>query len=179
MPHVVANMVAGRSSRDPAITIRPATRADVPTLGRLGALLVRTHHDFDAQRFIAATARTEQGYGSFLGTQLDGEDHFVLVAERGGEVVGYAYAGLEGPDYMSLRGPAGALYDIVVDPAQRGHGVGRLLLDATIAALTERGAPRVLLSTAERNEPAQRLFARAGFRRTMIEMTRESSGDAR
>ena len=159
-----------------AITIRPATRADVPTLGRLGALLVRTHHDFDAQRFIAATPRTEQGYGSFLGTQLDDADHFVLVAERDGEVFGYAYAGLEGPDYMSLRGPAGALYDIVVDPAERGRGVGRLLLDAAIIALAERGAPRVLLSTAERNEAAQRLFERAGFRRTMIEMTREIGG---
>ena len=30
-----------------------------------------------------------------------------------------------------------------------------------------------VLSTAERNETAQRLFASAGFRRTMIEMTRE------
>jgi ribosomal protein S18 acetylase RimI-like enzyme len=74
---------------------------------------------------------------------------------------------------MSLRGPAGVLYDIVVDPAHRGQGVGRLLLDATLEALKAKGAPRVVLSTAERNEPAQRLFARAGFRRTMIEMTRE------
>ena len=74
---------------------------------------------------------------------------------------------------MALRGPAGVLYDIVVDPAHRGRGVGRLLLDATLAALAAKGAPRVVLSTAERNEPAQRLFARAGFRRTMIEMTRE------
>jgi hypothetical protein len=48
-----------------------------------------------------------------------------------------------------------------------------LLLDATLAALEELGAPRVVLSTAERNEPAQLLFACAGFRRTMIEMTRE------
>jgi RimJ/RimL family protein N-acetyltransferase len=29
------------------------------------------------------------------------------------------------------------------------------------------------LSTAERNEAAQRLFASMGFRRTMVEMTRE------
>jgi len=75
---------------------------------------------------------------------------------------------------MALRGPAGVLYDIVVDPTHRKHGVGRLLLDATLAALTEKGAPRVVLSTAARNEPAQRLFERAGFRRTMIEMTREA-----
>lgn len=156
-----------------AATIRPAAPADLPPIGRLGALLVRTHHDFDPERFIAATPRTEHGYASFLGTQLEAPNVVVLVAERDGEVIGYTYAGVEGFDYMSLRGPAGVLYDIVVDPAHRGHGVGRMLLDATIAALAARGASQVVLSTAERNEPAQRLFDRAGFRRTMIEMTRE------
>ena len=44
---------------------------------------------------------------------------------------------------------------------------------ATFAALRERGAPRVLLFTAEKNHSAQAVFERAGFRRTMIEMTRE------
>ena len=156
-----------------AVGIRAAKPADTAAIGRLGALLVRLHHDLDPQRFIAATSRTESAYGSFLGTQLAEPNIVILVAERNGEVIGYSYAGVEGNDYMSLRGPAGALYDIVVDPAHRRHGVGRMLLDATLAALKARGAPRVVLSTAERNESAQRLFARAGFRRTMIEMTRE------
>lgn len=159
-----------------SIVIRPATRADVPTLGRLAASLVRLHHDFDPQRFIAAAPQTETRYGAFLGSQLDEPEVVVLVAERGGEVLGYTYAGLEDYDYMALRGPAGALYDIVVDPAHRGHGVGAKLLDATLEALRARGAPRVVLSTATRNETAQRLFARAGFRSTMIEMTRELGG---
>jgi ribosomal protein S18 acetylase RimI-like enzyme len=157
----------------PAFPIRPAAPADLKAIGRLGALLVRVHHDFDPDRFIAATPQTEIGYGSFLGTQLDKPNIVILVAERDGEVVGYTYAGVEGADYMSLRGPAGVLYDIVVDPAHRGQGVGRALLDATLEALKAKGVPRVVLSTAEGNEPAQRLFARAGFRRTMIEMTRE------
>jgi ribosomal protein S18 acetylase RimI-like enzyme len=160
------------------VIIRPAAPVDLPAIGRLGALLVRVHHDFDPQRFIAATPRTEQGYASFLGTQLEEPDVIVLVAERDGEVLGYTYAGVEGYDYMALRGPAGELHDIVVDPAHRGHGIGRMLLDATLAALEARGAPRIVLLTAERNEPAQRLFARAGFRRTMVEMTRELDGDA-
>lgn len=155
------------------IVVRPATRADMGAVGRLGALLVRTHHDFDPLRFLAPSAGTPSGYASFLGSQLGEPDVMVLVAERDGEIVGYTYSGIEGVDYMALRGPAGVLYDIAVDPAYREHGVGRKLLDATIAALGERGAPRVVLSTAEQNAPAQRLFARAGFRRTMIEMTRE------
>ena len=154
--------------------IRPATTADLPAIGRLGALLVRTHYEFDPQRFLPATSRTAEGYASYLGTLLGKRDVAVLVAEERGQVVGYTYAGLEGTDYMALRGPAGALYDIVVDPEARGRGIGRRLLDATLAFLQSRGAPRVVLSTAEGNAAAQRLFAGAGFRRTMIEMTRET-----
>jgi ribosomal protein S18 acetylase RimI-like enzyme len=153
--------------------IRPATRDDVPALGRLGALMVTTHHAFDPMRFIAAAPHAEEGYGSFLGQQLHKPNVIVLVAVSEDHVIGYSYAGLEGIDYMSLRGPAGVLYDIVVDPSHRRGGVGRALLDATVAFLKARSAPMVVLSTAERNEPAQRLFASAGFRRTMIEMTRE------
>ena len=156
-----------------AVNIRPATPADLTAIGKLGALLVRTHHDFDPERFMAATARTEKSYGSFLGTQLDEPNIVILVAERDSEVIGYTYAGVEGNDYMSLRGPAGVVYDLVVDPAHRRQGVGRMLLDATLEVLKSRGAPRVVLSTAEQNAAAQRLFDRAGFRRTMIEMTRE------
>jgi ribosomal protein S18 acetylase RimI-like enzyme len=155
------------------VIIRRATRADEATLGRLGALLVTTHHDFDPKRFVAATRRTERGYGSFLGSQLEEPDVAVLVAEKNGAVIGYAYAGVEASDYMSLRGPAGVLHDVLVDPEHRGRGVGRRLLDAALAFLRSRGAPRVVLSTAARNAPAQRLFERAGFRQTMIEMTRE------
>jgi len=160
-------------SEAPGLKIRRATAGDMAAVGRLAALLVRGHHAFDPLRFIPETPDTARNYGGFLGTQLAERDVIVLVAEQGGEVVGYTYAGIEGYDYMSLRGPAGALYDIVVDPTRRQQGVGRALLDATLAELAARGAPRVVLSTAEQNVGAQALFARAGFRRTMIEMTRE------
>jgi ribosomal protein S18 acetylase RimI-like enzyme len=153
--------------------VRPATPDDLQAIGRLGALLVRLHYGFDPKRFMAPIPRTEDAYASFLGSQLKEPDVIVLVAVQRGTVLGYTYAGNEGSDYMSLRGPAGVLYDIVVDPEHRGAGVGRMLLDATLDALAARGAPRVVLSTAEQNDTAQRLFARAGFRRTMIEMTRE------
>lgn len=165
-----------KPSDTPAVVTRPAARDDLPAVGRLGALLVRTYHDFDPQRFIAATQRTGRSYASFIGSQLGEPNVVVLVAEPGGEVLGYTYAAVEGYDYMALRGPAGVLHDIVVDPDSRGQGVGRMLLDATLAALEAMGAPRVVFSKAERNESAQRMFARAGFRRTMIEMTREPGG---
>jgi ribosomal protein S18 acetylase RimI-like enzyme len=100
----------------------------------------------------------------------------ILAAERNGDILGYSYSELEGADYMSLRGPAGVLHDIVVDPAQRRNGVGRKLLEATLGALALRGAPQVVLWTAALNEAAQRFFASAGFRPTMVEMTRRPRG---
>ena len=159
-----------------AVVIRPATPADLPALGRLGALLVETHHQLNASRFIPATQGTERSYASYLATQLGDPTVVVLVAERDGTVLGYSYAGIEGYDYMALRGPAGVLHDIVVNPGERGQGIGRMLLNATLSALEDQGVPQVVLWTASRNEAAQRLFAGAGFRQTMIEMTRERGG---
>ena len=154
-------------------TVRRATPADLHVIGRLGALLVGEHHGFDPRRFLAASPETPAGYATFIGTQLEEPDRAVLVAEDDGLVIGYAYAAVEGYDYMALRGPAGVLHDVIVDPGHRGRGVGRLLLGATLEFFRSRGVPRVVLSTAERNEAAQRLFARMGFRPTMVEMTRE------
>ena len=158
--------------------IRPATPSDTTALGRLGGLLVRQHHAWDPARFIPADAETDHWYGVFLAGQLDRPDVVVLVAEEDGRVIGFVYGGLEDTDWMALRGPAGALYDLVVEPDQRRGGVGRALLDAALTELTRLGAPRVVLSTAERNEAAQRLFLGAGFRPTMREMTRELDGYA-
>ena len=96
----------------------------------------------------------------------------MLVAERGGAVVGYVFGGMEGYDYMALRGPAGVIYDLMVDPGT----VARASAGADGSGAREHGgagAPRALLFTAEKNHVAQSMFERAGFRRTMIEMTRE------
>src|SRR5690242_2149952 len=155
------------------VTVRTAEAEDEEPLGRLGAMLVAEHHDFDPRRFIAPIPDLAQRYGQFLLSQVEREGMLVLVAEREGEVVGYAYAGMEGNDYMALRGPAGVLYDLVVDPAHRRQGIGSALMDAALDRLRELGAPRVLLFTADKNYGAQSMFDRAGFRRTMIEMTRE------
>lgn len=158
---------------DADFTIRRAQRRDLPSLGRLGALLLRTHHGFDSRRFMAPGDRPEQGYAWFLGTQLDRDDTVVLVAEREGRVLGYAYAGIEAQSWKELRDEAGFVHDVIVDPEARGVGMGRALLDGAVRWLAGRGMPRVVLWTASRNQDAQRLFARLGFRPTMLEMTRE------
>ncbi|RAK52392.1 GNAT family N-acetyltransferase [Phenylobacterium deserti] len=161
------------SPDDGDLLVRPARGGDTEALGRLGAALVELHHGFDAQRFLKRTPQTEQGYGAFLRSELTRSEVVMLVAERAGRVCGYVYAALEGVDYMALRGPAGVVYDLMVEPAQRRQGVGRRLLETAMRELVVRGAPRVVLSTAERNHEARRLFESLQFRQTMIEMTWE------
>ena len=154
-------------------TVRRATVADLPALGELGALLMRMHYEFDRGRFMAPGYDADGGYAWFIGTQLDEKDSAIFVAERDGEIIGYVYAGIEPQSWKELRDECGFIHDVAVHERGRGLGVASKLIEAAAEWLASRGMPRVMLWTAEENTAAQRLFERLGFRRTMIEMTRE------
>ena len=157
-----------------AVTIRAAERRDMEALGRLGAMLMRTHYAFDPQRFLAPGDSAESGYAWFLGSILDDPDGRVLVAEDEEEtIVGYAFVALEPLSWKELRGPAGFVHDIAVREDARRSGVAARLMQAAVEWLRERGAPRVILWTAAQNDAAQTLFTSLGFRQTMVEMTME------
>jgi GNAT superfamily N-acetyltransferase len=162
------------------VVVRRAEKRDLPELGKLGALLVRAHHGFDEKRFFAPGAGMDHGYAWFLGTQLENADAAVFTAEltatadRAPQIVGYVYAGIEPHSWKELREEAGFIHDLIVYDERRGQGIGTRLLEAASEWLKERKVPRLMLWTAEHNPGAQRLFARLGFRRTMVEMTREA-----
>ena len=166
-------IVRGRRTVAMAITIRRAERSDRDALGRLGAMLMRTHYAFDPQRFLPPGDSVESGYGSFLGSVLESPDGCIFVAEEANEVVGYVYAALEAMSWKELRGPAGFIHDLAVHEEARRSGTATELMRAATDWLRERGAPRVILWTAAPNEGAQRLFREIGFRDTMVEMTME------
>jgi ribosomal protein S18 acetylase RimI-like enzyme len=161
------------------ITIRPATTLDQESLGRFGGALMRQHHTDDPKRFIQIE-HPEAGYGRFLVSQLSNPNSLVMVAEHSGAVVGYVYADIESTNWMELRGPCGVVHDIYVDAAARRLGAGRELMSAAIAWIRSTGRSQVVLLTKSRNEHAQHLFSRLGFRPTMIEMTldQNTAGDA-
>lgn len=85
----------------------------------------------------------------------------VLVAVVDGEIAGYVRVApatsLEATSHvLQIRG-------IAVDPALRGQGIGRVLVDAAIAEARRRGARRLTLRVFAPNEPARRLYESAGF----------------
>jgi ribosomal protein S18 acetylase RimI-like enzyme len=154
------------------VRIRAATPADLEDMGKMAGELVRLHHSIDPKRFFTLEG-IERGYARFFESQLPDPDTILIIAEMGGRAVGYAYARLEPRDWNSLLDSCGALHDIFVVESERRHGIAARLLEDVASRLKTRGAPRLVLSTAAGNEPAQRFFERHGFRRTMIEMTRE------
>ena len=156
-----------------SFTIRHANEADLPALGELGAQLMRVHYGFDAQRFMDPGDDPAAGYTAFLGSQLADDSVVVLVAEQRGHLLGYVYAGIEPQSWKELREVAGFIHDVAVVERGRRSGVATALIEGALAWFRERQIPRVLLWAAEPNRDAQRLFARLGFRRTMVEMTKE------
>jgi ribosomal protein S18 acetylase RimI-like enzyme len=154
--------------------IRAVSPDDLDDIGRMAGELVRFHHSLDAKRFLLVEG-VERGYARFFKSQLEDPDTILVVAEIGERKVGYAYARLEPRDWNMLLDACGALHDIFVVESERRHGVAARLLEDVVLRLRARGAPRLVLSAAAGNDTAQRFFERHGFRRTMVEMTRELS----
>jgi ribosomal protein S18 acetylase RimI-like enzyme len=74
---------------------------------------------------------------------------------------------------QELRDACGYVHDIVVDAGGRRHGAGTALMEAAFAGCVSARPRASCCRTSPHNENAQRLFDHLGFRRTMIEMTRE------
>ncbi len=151
--------------------VRPAIATDLPHLAKMAGALVRMHHAVDPARFFLPE-RIEEGYEGWLAREIARDRARVVVAEIDGRVVGYAYGTLEARDWNMLLDEHGAIHDIFVADDARKAGVGKRLLDDLVARLEAAGAARVILQTMVSNVAAQRLFAAAGFRATMLEMTR-------
>jgi ribosomal protein S18 acetylase RimI-like enzyme len=161
------------SDSDSDIIIRPAAPEDFAAVGGFGAALVRMHHGFDARRFMRPGPGLAQGYSEFLEAESERRGVIVLVAEDAGRIAGYVYAAIEPLSWQELREEAGFIHDIYVDDPARRRGVAARLVEAAVAWFRTQGMPRVIIHTAEKNDAAQHLFDKLGFRRTMVEMTRE------
>jgi ribosomal-protein-alanine N-acetyltransferase len=112
----------------------------------------------DARTFAALHAR------SFRHGWSDGEFERLLlernvVAHRA--VLGRA---LHGFILSRLAGGEAEILSVAVAPARRGRGLARALLNLHMRRLAGLGAQAVFLEVDEGNEPARRLYERAGFR---------------
>lgn len=91
----------------------------------------------------------------------------VLLAERSGRLLGAVTVATRGGPYAEPAGPGDAVVRmLVVEPAQRGAGVGRSLVEACLEQARRDGCSAVRLWTEPEMTVAHRLYERLGFRRT-------------
>jgi ribosomal protein S18 acetylase RimI-like enzyme len=128
-------------------------RAGIEDAGAIARLL----HDFNTE-FAEPTPDVEtlSGYARQL---LAADEMTVLLAG-------------EGPDAISLirfrpsvwtGGPEAHLQELYVAPPLRGRGIGRALLEATIATARAAGATGIDLNTGETDTAARALYESMGF----------------
>lgn len=150
-------------------SVRRAKAGDESAVAAFLVKLVAQHIEYDPQRF--ADFVTADGAAAFYASRFQAGEARVLVAEIEGEIVGFAYLEFEERNYEELVERGVRLHDIFVEKAFRSSGAGKALMEATIAAATEMGGNKLLLTAAARNEVARSFFESFGFRPTMIEMT--------
>lgn len=75
--------------------------------------------------------------------------------------VGQVWLGEARDPYTGVK--RGYIYDLFVEPAARGQGVGTALLRAVEAAARQRGDTELALTVAAHNQTAQTLYAALGF----------------
>lgn len=127
-----------------AAELRPATRADVPDILRL----IRALAEYEklAHEVVATEAALAD---SLFGPRPAAE---VLLAEEGGRAIGFA---LFFQNYSTfLAKPGIYLEDLFVEPASRGHGVGKALLKAVAKIAVERRCGRFEWAVLDWNAPA-------------------------
>ncbi len=151
--------------------IRDARHEDLPAVGQLAGQLVRMHHAYDPARWMLVDG-VEAGYARFFASQLGTRETVILVAEdeENGDIVGYAYAGLEDRNWAELRDACARLHDVFVVERVRRQGLAGRMLRECIQRLTALGAPLAVTTTAFQNEGSQALLRSLGFRPAALEM---------
>ncbi|MCA1489680.1 GNAT family N-acetyltransferase [Sinorhizobium alkalisoli] len=139
------------SARAPMVTIRCAKPRDVAELREMIAELSAHHGD-------AAPVTSEQ-----LERDLFGRTPWItaLVAEAGGQLIGYA---ILVPQYRAVEGVRGMeLHHLFVRPGHRGTGIGRHLIAKAREQAKMAGCNYLSVSAATGNFQAHRFYESERF----------------
>ncbi len=128
--------------------------------------VLRLHALADAPMAFGSTLAREEAFADHVWDEraaggAGGDERVTFIAERDGRWIGLATGLAEDP-----AGPGPMLVGMFVDPADRGRGVGRALVEAVTAWARARGAGCLSLWVGSANNPAIALYAACGFRPT-------------
>ncbi len=135
------------------VTIRPAGWDDLPAITKIyNEAVLTTTATFDTE------PKTVDQRADWF--RAHGERHPVLVAEAGGQVVGWASLSAWSPRRAYDDTAEVSLYVLA---SQRGQGIGRRLMAAVLAAGRQAGLHTILARVTEGNAVSVGLHHSAGF----------------
>jgi len=162
------------------VSVRRAGVADAAALHGVAAVTFglacppgTEQHDIEA--FIAEHL-SETRFGEYLADA----DRELLLAETGGEVVGYTMLVFGEPADSGIAAavtarPTVELSKVYVLPGLHGSGASVTLLSATIEAARSRGVASVWLGVNQQNLRANRFYEKAGFAQVGVKTFRVGS----
>jgi RimJ/RimL family protein N-acetyltransferase len=144
MPHA-GSMLPIALHDGTAVVLRPQTREDGPRLAEFFARL--SPHSRYQRFFTGMPPRLPRGVLKAL-ADVDGDRHFAVIAERGGEVVGAAryVRSAESPDVADVA--------FTVADELQGNGLGRRLMRELQAHAARRGIARFVFDVLPANDAA-------------------------
>ena len=133
------------------LTVRSLTRADEPQWRRLWSAYL-AFYETDVSELVRLT--------TFSRLLSDDEPQWGLIAEAEGQPVGLVHFLFHRHNWKIED--VCYLQDLYADPAARGKGVGRALIEAVYAAADAKGCPTVYWLTQDFNVTARKLYDRIG-----------------
>ena len=136
------------------------------TLVAPNTLLIRSavHEDLPAMVAIERASFSDPWTAETIASALALERMRVLVAEEGRDGRRDGGRRLAGYVVALLTGEEAEIADLAVEPGARRRGIGRALLDRTLAELADEGVRTLFLEVRESHRAARALYERAGFR---------------
>jgi len=133
-----------------SVTIRPLTQSDEPQWRRLWLAYLEFYESSVPETVTATT------FSRLLDEKRTQQNAFV--AEQGGRLVGIVHFIYHAHNWRAED--VCYLQDLYVDPAVRGTGAGRALIEAVYAAADANGTPSVYWLTQDFNATARTLYDR-------------------
>lgn len=146
------------------IHIRKAILAELPVLLEFEQAIINAERPYEAN-FKEGTFHYYD-----IAAMIAAPDVEVLVAELNGELIGSGYARLRDAKPYHKFAQYAYLGFMYVDPAHRGKGVNKLIIEGLKAWASSQGMVEMRLEVYGGNEAAVKAYEKAGFCTNLVEM---------
>ncbi len=160
-----------------SVSVRSATRADVPRVLPMVEGICRQHEHLDPARY-RALADVVQRYERWLPERAADPRSVFLVAEAKADLVGFVVATVERNIPIYVVEEFAFVHDLWVEPVWRGRGAGGKLLREAAKRFAALGVTQVRGSVAWANHTPRRLLESLGYRPCAVEYLLELGASA-